>query len=87
MLISLAGLGVIYLIGTVMYLILAIRPPGEASWEYTPRPTSRLAAGSSLMAMASSEELTRLRALAAGDRELTETGTLWRESPGPAKEG
>jgi len=37
--------------------------------------------------MASSDEQTRLRALAAGDRALTETGTLWRDQRVKTKEG
>lgn len=48
-------------------LILAIQPTDRPDYEYNLQPTSRLTAGSSLMAMASPKEMALLRRLAAGE--------------------
>jgi voltage-gated potassium channel len=48
-------------------LILAIKPIGRDEFEYNPRPTSRIEAGASLMAMGALAEIEKLRALAVGN--------------------
>jgi len=45
-------------------LILAIRQPDNGEFSYNPKPTSRLVAGSSVMAMGAPEEIVRFRELA-----------------------
>lgn len=55
-------------------LILAIQPADRTDYEYNIQPTSRLVAGSSLMAMASPRELALLRLLAAGDASSEKSG-------------
>lgn len=45
-------------------LILAIRLPKNGEFSYNPKPTSRLVAGASVMAMGAPEEITRFRELA-----------------------
>jgi voltage-gated potassium channel len=45
-------------------LVLAIKPPDQEEYEYSPKPDSRLIAGSKVMAMGAPDEIERLRKLA-----------------------